>query len=130
MPLEGDFMYEKFTRVSKKQKIILIIIAAVLVIALTIVGVVLAGKKNTSGQGVKNSTSEKMQELQIEIDEGDPQSAVVEEETAENEIGASVAISDARDDNRTGEITYGIDVSKYQGTIDWQKVAQSGIDFQ
>ena len=86
MPLEGDFMYEKFTRVSKKQKIILIIIAAVLVIALTIVGVVLAGKKNTSGQGVKNSTSEKMQELQIEIDEGDPQSAVVEEETAENEI--------------------------------------------
>ena len=122
-------MYEKFTRVSKKRKIFLIIIAAVLVIALAIVAVILTGKKKASGSSVKNSTSDKMRELQIEIDEGDPQSVVVEEETVENEIGANVAISDARDDNRTGEITYGIDVSKYQGTIDWQKVAQSGIDF-
>lgn len=30
---------------------------------------------------------------------------------------------------RTEEVTYGIDVARYQGTIDWQKVAQSGVDF-
>lgn len=29
----------------------------------------------------------------------------------------------------TDEITYGIDVAKYQGTIDWQQVAASGVDF-
>lgn len=29
----------------------------------------------------------------------------------------------------TQEQTIGIDVAKYQGTIDWQQVAQSGIDF-
>lgn len=34
-----------------------------------------------------------------------------------------------RTTNETEEATFGIDVSKYQGTIDWQKVAQSGIDF-
>jgi len=28
-----------------------------------------------------------------------------------------------------GEETLGIDVAKYQGTIDWQQVAESGIDF-
>lgn len=29
----------------------------------------------------------------------------------------------------TEEITFGIDVAKYQGTIDWKQVAASGIDF-
>lgn len=29
----------------------------------------------------------------------------------------------------TEEITYGIDVARYQGTIDWQQVAASGVDF-
>ena len=29
----------------------------------------------------------------------------------------------------TDEITVGIDVAKYQGTIDWQQVALSGVDF-
>lgn len=29
----------------------------------------------------------------------------------------------------TDEVTFGIDVAKYQGTIDWQTVSQSGVDF-
>ena len=29
----------------------------------------------------------------------------------------------------TDEITFGIDVAKYQGTIDWTEVAASGVDF-
>jgi len=29
----------------------------------------------------------------------------------------------------TEETTFGIDVARYQGTIDWQQVAQSGVDF-
>jgi GH25 family lysozyme M1 (1,4-beta-N-acetylmuramidase) len=28
-----------------------------------------------------------------------------------------------------GPTVYGIDVSRYQGTIDWQKVADSGVKF-
>ena len=29
----------------------------------------------------------------------------------------------------TDETTFGIDVARYQGTIDWRKVAQSGVQF-
>lgn len=29
----------------------------------------------------------------------------------------------------TEEVTYGIDVARYQGTIDWSEVASSGVDF-
>ena len=31
--------------------------------------------------------------------------------------------------SQTDQTTFGIDVARYQGTIDWKKVAQSGIDF-
>lgn len=34
-----------------------------------------------------------------------------------------------RETKETEETTYGVDVSRYQGTIDWQEVAASGIDF-
>lgn len=34
-----------------------------------------------------------------------------------------------RTTKETEEITMGIDVARYQGTIDWQEVARSGIDF-
>ena len=34
-----------------------------------------------------------------------------------------------KNENETQEITIGIDVSKYQGTIDWKKVSEAGIDF-
>ncbi|WP_160561734.1 GH25 family lysozyme [Parablautia muri] len=46
--------------------------------------------------------------------------------------GAEVTVSDI-DRNEavglTGNLTVGIDVSKYQGTIDWQKVKESGVEF-
>lgn len=35
----------------------------------------------------------------------------------------------SRTTNETEDITMGIDVARYQGTIDWQQVAQSGVDF-
>ncbi len=34
-----------------------------------------------------------------------------------------------RSTRETEDITFGIDVAKYQGTIDWEQVAGSGIDF-
>ena len=41
--------------------------------------------------------------------------------------GASVTLSAGG--NETADTTIGIDVSKYQGTIDWAEVASSGVDF-
>lgn len=49
-----------------------------------------------------------------------------------NQSGASVDISQVVDQlptNETQEVTLGIDVSKFQGNIDWKKVAESGVDF-
>ena len=34
-----------------------------------------------------------------------------------------------RTTTETDETTFGIDVARYQGTINWKKVAESGIDF-
>lgn len=46
-------------------------------------------------------------------------------------VVAVFAVLCFRDDSvhETEDITYGIDVARYQGTIDWEKVAQSGVDF-
>lgn len=38
-------------------------------------------------------------------------------------------LSNKRVTSEIEETTFGIDVSRYQGTIDWREVAQSGIDF-
>lgn len=72
----------------------------------------------------ENSTS-----AGTEAETGDPQSQenlVGEEEGAQTEI---TKILVAENTTETGEITMGIDVSRFQGTIDWAQVAQAGIDF-
>ncbi len=43
--------------------------------------------------------------------------------------GASADISDAVQETAPQKITLGIDVSKYQGTINWAQVADAGVDF-
>lgn len=58
-------------------------------------------------------------------DEQDPQSSGA----AGNEgSGAQVTVAGISEDETSG-ITMGIDVSKYQGTIDWKKVRESGVEF-
>lgn len=42
--------------------------------------------------------------------------------------GASVILSNST--NETSDITIGVDVSKFQGTIDWAQAASSGVDLQ
>lgn len=59
-------------------------------------------------------------------EESDPES------TATKETGAEVNVVDIVNASNVGEnssITYGIDVSKFQGTIDWTQVASTGINF-
>lgn len=54
------------------------------------------------------------------------------ESTATKETGAEVNVVDIVNASNVGEnssITYGIDVSKFQGTIDWDQVASTGINF-
>lgn len=44
------------------------------------------------------------------------------------ETGAEVTVSKNEEDE-TADVTLGIDVSKYQGTINWAEVKASGVDF-
>ena len=77
--------------------------------------------------------SESKSEIESEIiEKEDPQSNSGGGMNADTSNGASVDISQVVDKvptNETEELTLGIDVAKYQGTIDWKKVAESGIDF-
>ncbi len=60
-------------------------------------------------------------------EENDP-----ETETMSTEQGTEVDVSKLLSSEaaaETDEITFGIDVARYQGTIDWAQVAASGVDF-
>ncbi len=97
-----------------------IIIAAVLVTAITLIAVN-AGKKKTSS-GKENEKDKVVYDTNVTGDaEQDPENVETEEED-----GASV---DARDLAEERGRSNGIDVSKWQGKIDWQKVKNSGIEF-
>ena len=60
-------------------------------------------------------------------DSRDPQSASMSTEQG-TEVDISALLSSGRV-AETDQVTIGIDVARYQGTIDWAQVAASGIDF-
>lgn len=62
-----------------------------------------------------------------EMDDADDPQA--EEKTDGESSGAKVEITELKNEFETSGITLGIDVAKWQGTIDWQQVAASGIEF-
>jgi len=43
--------------------------------------------------------------------------------------GADADIADLPDPGTEAQLSYGIDVSAYQGTVDWKQAAQAGVDF-
>ena len=113
---------------------------AVAIIAVVIVVVINSSKKNktagtvdvvtetttaqsvtqtgsTSDTATLSSDEEKQEDPQYEADMG----------MSDEGSGASVTLSAGG--NETADTTIGIDVSKYQGTIDWAEVASSGVDF-
>ncbi len=68
------------------------------------------------------------------FDAEDPQNSFHQaaQEEKEEKINLWDLISDALDGDRVKEnedVTFGVDVAKYQGTIDWEQVAASGVDF-
>lgn len=73
---------------------------------------------------VQDSQEELSQKTEEETEE-DPQASYEPEET-----GTPVEISTVKEvAGETDETTTGIDVSEFQGNIDWDQVADTGIDF-
>lgn len=94
-------------------------------------------ESDTDSSGEKDVQPEEIPEqdpAEKEAGEGESDEAQNDPET-ENmsmEQGTEVDVSELLSSEavaETEEITFGIDVARYQGTIDWAQVAASGIDF-
>ena len=131
------------------QKIIAAIavcVVAVGITALLITGVGEGeGKKPTNGKPVvditgkedpneesedeKNLISKEDQEAAKvpPIEEGDPYAEIQSQK--DKAKGPSANIKDVIKNADTDQITHGIDVSKYQGTINWAEVKKAGVQF-
>ncbi|MCC8161760.1 MAG: SH3 domain-containing protein [Lachnospiraceae bacterium] len=82
------------------------------------------GGKKTEEESVAEAIETQEEAADEETEEEDPQTLVEAEEGVETAISTVKEIA-----SETDEITVGIDVSGYQGTIDWEQVAASGVDF-
>lgn len=101
-------------------KIAAIIICLVILLALIAVVVILG----TAGSGTLPP---------VETTPNAPQSSEAAQAKPKEDSGTDLwAVIQGLFDSgvkETEDITFGIDVAKYQGTIDWEKVAEAGVDF-
>lgn len=84
--------------------------------------------EDANGEGSDTSSDDEgvITVVEGEEDESDPQVTITVETGEDIDVASLVSNSSAGENS---SITYGIDVSKFQGTIDWAQVAGSGIDF-
>lgn len=87
-------------------------------------------KEEENREEEQQKPEESTEQLQIQMgaldDTQDPQTSGTSGNEAET--GAQVTVAPISPDEVKG-VTQGIDVSKYQGTIDWSKVKESGVEF-
>ena len=125
----------------KKKQMLLKRMAIVLLAGIMIATMIGCGKNE------KPSNASALSEQNVESSAGSEEGTSIEGEISEEELeqidpvqtaapekpegnGASVDVQQVvTNANETDEITFGIDVSRYQGTIHWSKVAESGVDF-
>lgn len=85
--------------------------------------------KGSAGEAAEVSEGD----LQIAADVADMEDAEDPQEAESMNIDGAGAASDIsaviRGADETEAVSYGIDVAKWQGTIDWKQVADSGVEF-
>ena len=83
-------------------------------------------KEEAETPAADNTPEKEQEEVAVGAldDAQDPQSEQITDQGA----GVEVNVANINPDEIKG-VTVGIDVSKYQGTIDWKKVKESGIEF-
>ncbi len=123
---EKTTWFHRFFQRRNKWIVVGSFIAVLVAIAVAVLVFVLKDNDKDIEPGKPQTPAVEMQQ-ENDVQQEDPQNIIIEE--TQEETGAKVDVTEVVDPNRTGEITYGIDVSKYQGTISWKKVAEAGIDF-
>lgn len=108
---------------NRVSKLVLAGVIVIFVIIILIAEIWISGKQKKD----EENNDQNIESSETAYDEEDPQGLLVQ--NSPEGTGADVDISDIVDENETDEITFGIDVAKYQGTIEWKRVAEAGIDF-
>lgn len=87
-----------------------------------------AAEENTADEPLEDTADD---DATIEVVVDDEDSQTDPQITVTVESGEDIEVSDlvASGVGENSSVTYGIDVSRFQGTIDWAQVASSGIDF-
>jgi len=104
------------------KKIIVIVGVSIVIVLLALIAMVLW---QFVGHDDEHKNDPAGKEEQVE--EGDLQGILALE--MPEDAGAIVKISEIISKNENDKITFGIDVARYQGTIDWAKVAADGVEF-
>ena len=140
---DDDLEFGSLNEDAKDFRVIVPIIIVAVLLMIVIVALVFIGKNGKNKDAGANLVATEQSETEestddratesvgatenMEDDAEDPQSSNMESET-----GASVDVTEllsAGDVAESEEITFGIDVAKYQGTINWSQVASSGVQF-
>lgn len=128
-------------------KLVPVLAAAVIIIVILAVMVLqrrAEGNHNGPGEDGNGGIAMDIEENDLGEEPGQPGGGVGinpdENESSENdpqdpdgqELGSQVDVAQLLVSDRVQEqerVTFGIDVSRYQGTIDWSQVAEAGLDF-
>ncbi|MDD3416320.1 MAG: GH25 family lysozyme [Lachnospiraceae bacterium] len=102
-------------------------IVGTILIAIIVIAFMVSSAKNKKSQLAAAEVESNQEQLVQNSDNEDGQTSIFE-----NTDGMQVSANDiekAINQNEIDTTAIGIDVAKYQGTIDWSQVAQSGINF-
>ena len=124
----------------KKKVFVYILLAVAIVACVTLITVDLAIRHKSNNDieaDIENGNEIILNEESTELAESTESNIVPDNDSEETEIKQEVeaeqidlsALINASNVGENNKITYGIDVSKYQGTIDWEKVSESNISF-
>lgn len=127
---DDDLEFESLNDEPRDTRFILPIIVVAVLLVIVIVALVLLGKNSKN----KDTSADLMSTEQSETTETETQTTEVMGNIATTESTEEVEADDPQNgnmgtDTESGETTFGIDVARYQGTIDWSQVAASGVQF-
>ncbi|MGN0298400.1 MAG: GH25 family lysozyme [Lachnospiraceae bacterium] len=84
------------------------------------------------GDEKESTVEDSSYNLEDEVSSGEDPQNLLEGNMGEQGSSLNLDIEEIRSANEveeSSELSYGIDVSRYQGTIDWSQVANAGVDF-
>lgn len=99
----------------------------IIILAIIVIGFVAIKAGNNDKTSTETKETQTVESEEETVLEEDPQPQVLEEETGV-EVEAENLLAGNNDFEVSG-LTYGIDVSKWQGKIDWAAVKASGIEY-